>query len=369
MSTSEDENTEYSMPELVHALTHANRSKKGLTNMGNTCYMNSALQAFLHTWELVHYYITSSFIKDLNPNREERYLVQAWKNLTLEYWKDNKETSLEPRTLHQLIHVLAKQKNIELYGLGNQNDIHEFIGFFMDIMHEALAYQIKVTLRGNIKNSLDKYAFDGYTSWGQFYRKSYSKIIEIFYGQTMSICTCATCNSKSCTYTPEWCFTLPVPLERNKGPNQEVSIEDCWAAYTKSEIMSGSNQYNCDNCKGPRDAQKTLNIFKAPNVMIVLLKRFRTDGNGQSVKINNMVNYGTELDIRRCCSGYDKENAVYDLYSVCCHEGSVRGGHYYAYCKEPDGQWFKFNDGHASKASDSDIKSKYGYCLFYRRKL
>ena len=42
--------------------------------------------------------------------------------------------------------------------------------------------------------------------------------------------------------------------------------------------------------------------------------------------------------------GYNKSTYKYDLYAVSNHGGGLGGGHYWAYCKNNDGNWYKFND-------------------------
>ena len=45
-------------------------------------------------------------------------------------------------------------------------------------------------------------------------------------------------------------------------------------------------------------------------------------------------------------------NTVYDLYAVTNHFGSLNGGHYTAYGKNPDGNWYDFNDSQVSSSGE-----------------
>ena len=58
----------------------------------------------------------------------------------------------------------------------------------------------------------------------------------------------------------------------------------------------------------------------------------------------------------------------YDLYGVVNHFGSLNGGHYTAHCKNPDGNWYNFNDYSVSGAPANSIVSSSAYVLFYRRR-
>lgn len=346
--------------------------KKGLCNLSNTCYMNSAIQALLHTIPLTQWFLRKEYTKELNKNRRQRFLVYVWKKLTSEYWlgttNAQKElvfshTPLRPTDLHSIIHLLASEVDLNLYQLGNQNDIQEFLQFFIDSIHEALACKIKVKIRGQIKSPLDRITIEGHKQWGGSFSRSYSEMVRIFYGQYISTLTCQTCLNESQRFDPVCYLTLSIPATNKKGV---FSIYDCLNLFTQPEMMDGDNKVTCDNCKCPREQEKTIALWRTPNVLIVLLKRFRSFGQN-SAKINNMVNYPFRLDLSPYCGSSDKLNSQYDLYAVCNHVGNVGGGHYYAYCKDMDGKWRTYNDSSVSEMKDSDVIAQSAYCLFYHK--
>lgn len=60
---------------------------------------------------------------------------------------------------------------------------------------------------------------------------------------------------------------------------------------------------------------------------------------------------------------------VYDLFAVSNHYGSMSGGHYTAFGKNPLLQkWFEFDDDSVKQVSPADVVSKSGYVLFYKKR-
>jgi hypothetical protein len=67
--------------------------------------------------------------------------------------------------------------------------------------------------------------------------------------------------------------------------------------------------------------------------------------------------------------GYKKESYVYDLYGICNHSGNVHGGHYTAFIKNANDEWYHFNDTLVNKVNDkNELITPKAYCLFYRKK-
>ena len=42
-------------------------------------------------------------------------------------------------------------------------------------------------------------------------------------------------------------------------------------------------------------------------------------------------------------------------------------GHYWAYCRNENGKWHKYDDEDVTIIEEENIKSSNAYCLFYRK--
>jgi ubiquitin C-terminal hydrolase len=63
-----------------------------------------------------------------------------------------------------------------------------------------------------------------------------------------------------------------------------------------------------------------------------------------------------------------KSGTTYNLYAVSNHVGSLSGGHYTAFCKNPiSNTWYLFDDRHVVKVADKKhITGNAAYVLFYK---
>lgn len=58
---------------------------------------------------------------------------------------------------------------------------------------------------------------------------------------------------------------------------------------------------------------------------------------------------------------------VYDLYAISNHFGSLSGGHYTAFCKNPIyKKWYDFDDSNVDRVNPSNLCTKAAYVLFYK---
>lgn len=102
-----------------------------------------------------------------------------------------------------------------------------------------------------------------------------------------------------------------------------------------------------------------MSVWRAPKVLIIVLKRFaNTWAPGAHVKNDSLVNFPLRgLDIKpHLRDSPHSEDAVYDCFAVSNHSGSLSGGHYTAYARSPlSAAWYSFNDSHVTPVGNLDL--------------
>jgi len=144
-------------------------------------------------------------------------------------------------------------------------------------------------------------------------------------------------------------------------------LEECFKNFTKEDTLEEGNEWYCPSCKQHVKARVKMQLYSAPHILIIHLKRFKAHQ-----KIDTMVDFPlTDLDMSPYLIGPkkdEKEKTKYDLFAVAHHYGGMGGGHYVASCMNYfDKKWYNFNDSSVSVERDDDIRSSSAYVLFYRR--
>ena len=150
-----------------------------------------------------------------------------------------------------------------------------------------------------------------------------------------------------------------------------VTLEDCLNEFGKTETLSEQNAWYCPRCKEHRRADKQFELWKVPDVLVMHLKRFSSARNFRD-KLELKVEYPVEgLDLSTMVRDKsDGKSLIYDLTAVDNHYGGLGGGHYTAFAKNAvTGNWYDYNDSHASLVKDPEsVVQKNAYLLFYRRR-
>ena len=148
------------------------------------------------------------------------------------------------------------------------------------------------------------------------------------------------------TYTnPKMVFDYITQRQSLLKKSSSVTLDECLDVFSKSEVLSRGDTWYCPSCKNHVQATKKFDLWKAPDIMVVQLKRFGQLRRYHS-KINTVVNFPLEgLDLTGRVQGPDDGKSLkYDLVAIDNHMGSMGGGHYTAYIKDfMSGNWYHCN--------------------------
>ena len=333
----------------------------GLANLGNTCFMNTAIQCLTHSDEFNKFLDTKKYEKKLNKNIDSLILVE-YNKLRKMMWSE--DCVIGPGGFLSAIQKVANIKDRSLFTGFAQNDLTEFLIFIIDCFHNSIAREVEMEITGDIESETDKIAESCYKMLKSMYSKEYSEILELFYG--ISVSQIISTEGSKINSTPEPFLLLDLALPKESlDSNKTTTLTECLDMYTGEEVLENENSYEIEKGKEKIKATRKIQFWKLPNVLIISVKRF-----SNKLKKNQcLVDFPlADLDMSKYVIGYNKKDYIYDLFGVCNHTGGTLGGHYYAYIKNKS-NWYSFNDGDIDKIKDSDkIVSPTAYCLFYHKK-
>lgn len=323
----------------------------GLTNLGNTCFMNTCLQLLSHTHEFM------DSIKDIKINNGG--LLTEWKSLRSMMWKEN--CVISPVRWLKATQECANKKDMMIFTGLAQNDLPEFLIFLINDFHDSISRKVSMNIKGKSENSTDDMALKCYNMMKNMYEKEYSEILKFFYG--IHVSQLVNPNTKEVlTNSPEPYFIVELPI-----PNitTEISLYDCFSYYSNPERLSGENAWYNEKTEQQEDVDKQMVFWSLPEILVISLKRFTNT----NTKIKKKITAPLEnLDLSDYVKGYNKETYKYELYGVANHVGNPMGGHYFAYIKGKSGSWYEMNDTRINPISASNVVSHMSYVFFYRKK-
>jgi ubiquitin carboxyl-terminal hydrolase 8 len=337
---------------------YRDKGLSGLSNLGNTCFINSCMQVLSHTYELNLILEDENYKKKLN-NKYESALLLEWDNLRKILWDNN--CVIAPGKFLKTVQKVAQLKKMDMFTGFSQNDLPEFLLFLIDCFHTALSREIRMTISGQAENETDKIALQCFEMVKKMYTKEYSEIWNLFYGVHVSEISALETNEKI-KITPEPFFMIDLPIPQN---NKSPHLIDCFDYYVEGEILDGENAWYNEDTKEKINIRKKIQFWSFPNILVIDLKRFNSRNQKNQIFVSFPID---DLDLTKYVIGYKKESYHYELYGVCNHSGNVLGGHYTAYVKNANNKWYHFNDTSISEVGliDSIISPK-AYCLFYRK--
>ncbi|XP_062545105.1 ubiquitin carboxyl-terminal hydrolase 38 isoform X2 [Armigeres subalbatus] len=364
-------------------ITSAN-ARVGLVNLGNTCYMNSVLQALV---------MTKQFSREILLSKIDAPLFHQIQELLALLIHSHRQ-ELNPRAL------LAAARPPDFVP-GYQQDSSEFLGYLLEKLHEQekklirdqciekhknmkqctatapqqfqlmkapTGYQNKITIEQNSETRGNQPAANE-TALNESLLPP-TLIQKTFDGKLFITYQCRMCESISTNLDAIRSFELSFP--ESNGIKTEYSVQKLLDFYCSSEKLIGDNQYYCDKCKQLCDGERSIRITESPRNLILTLKHFRYDLHRHTrAKLMNQVHHNETISLRVTPEEGLPFAVQYSLYAAVVHAGtSMDSGHYYTYAQDEPNGWYKFNDNYVTGCSVEELHALSSpntpYILFYQ---
>ena len=190
----------------------SNKGITGLVNIGNTCFMNSALQCLSNCYELTKYFLSDLYKNEINVNNRlgsKGEIVNIYKQLLKDLW-EGKEESINPTYFKNIFSQFVEQ-----FSGNNQQDSNEFLMFLLDKLHEDINSVSKkeyLEAENSENNQSDNEVAE--KSWNRYLKREKSIIVDLFYGQFKSTINCKYCNRISKSFDSFNNISVPIPSKR-----------------------------------------------------------------------------------------------------------------------------------------------------------
>ncbi|XP_059635179.1 ubiquitin C-terminal hydrolase 22-like [Cornus florida] len=377
---------------------------RGLNNLGNTCFMNSVLQALLHTPPLRNYFLSDRHNRyycqrknsvrknaarnDTNISKNSQLCLACDMDAIFSAMFSGDRTPYSPAKF--LYSWWQHAANLASY---EQQDAHEFFISMLDGIHEKVEKDKREThSRGNGDCCIAH---------------------RVFSGILRSDVMCTACGFTSTTYDP--CVDISLDLEQNQGASAKMTstkshhscngeadsksskqnggmstLMGCLDRFTRPERLGSDQKFFCQQCQVRQESLKQMSIRKLPLVSCFHIKRFEHSSTRKmSRKVDRYLQFPFSLDMAPYLSssilrsrfgnrifsfdGDDSDasnelSSEFELFAVITHTGKLDAGHYVTYLRLSN-QWYKCDDAWITRVNENIVRAAQGYMMFYVQKM
>lgn len=338
-------------------------------------------------------------LKDFADLSEEEAFLSIFEDLTEENYKEKLANGDDPGEYAYSLNIVNPEKKsfyskgVEFFGLNNFNNIPlpfeqnktfgELIdAFFLEYENQEdssddMDYDTSIKQKTPkekttvVKNNIN----DGYYEENEHKYGKKKKVfeLEIFWNKDRQ--QAALQKLDRCKKHEKF---AEITSDAEKVTAEEITLNQCFESFMTPEMLGQDNAWYCRKCKEHVEAMKKMELYSAPPILFISLKRFKSGkGSYFKDKLEDKVYFPIDhLDISDIVlsnkneDGSRKKDIIYELYAVSNHYGNMGFGHYTAYAKNPlDNEWYDFDDSHVTQVHDpSKVVTEAAYNLFYRRK-
>jgi ubiquitin C-terminal hydrolase len=222
----------------------------GMDNLGNTCFMASALQCLINSKSLTVRMLTSEWEASLNTvsSVTKGRLAAEYYLILKKIWCEQND-HVSPSNIKNTITKVCKS-----FAGYSQQDSQEFLSFFLDILHEDLNQVIRkpyeVLKDYSIDQPIESFIEDRVQS---HQRRNRSFVVDTFHGHFYSKLQCPDCNNISASVDPFDMISMNIPSQEKRlfegylvGFTHEELVKEFRFHCNESEELSNVLNHICE---------------------------------------------------------------------------------------------------------------------------